>query len=323
MLSFRIEGFNSKGQVSQVVTPEPAAGELLVEIYACALNFADLLMLEGRYQDTPEPPFTPGLECAGRVVACGAEISNFQIGDRVAVFGGQGGLAQFGTFKAERAIRIPDEVSFDAAAASLISYGTSLLALRQAQLKAGETLLVTGAAGGVGLTAVEIGKQLGATVIAQARGAEKLAIAQTAGADHLIDGSEDLRQHVKDLGGADVVYDAVGGDTWKAAFRATNPGGRLLPIGFAGGEVPQIPANHLLVKNLTVIGFYLGGLVNLRPELGRETFDLLMGWLAEGRITPHISHRLPLSEIHHGLELLRSRKATGKVIMLPQSEAPQ
>ncbi|WP_417816647.1 NADPH:quinone oxidoreductase family protein [Tritonibacter scottomollicae] len=321
MLSFRIGKQGSCGNLMEIDTPAPGPGQIGLEIHACALNFADLLMVEGRYQDTPPLPFTPGLECAGRVTAVGDDISEFQIGDRVAVFGGQGGLAEFGVFDAARAVPLPASVGYDAAAASLIAYGTSLLALeQQARLQKGETLLVTGAAGGVGLTAVEIGKHLGATVIAQARGAEKLAVAKAAGADHLIDASEDLRLRVKALGGADVVYDAVGGETWKAAFRATNPGGRLLPIGFAGGEVPQIPANHLLVKNLTVIGFYLGGLVNLRPELGRETFDKLMRWLAEGRITPHISHRLPLSETAQGLELIRSRKATGKVIMQPRPE---
>ncbi|KUP93513.1 NADPH:quinone oxidoreductase family protein [Tritonibacter horizontis] len=320
MLSFRIVKLGLEGQISETEIPTPGPGEILLEIHACALNFADLLMVEGRYQDTPPLPFTPGLECAGRIAAMGNDISDFQIGDRVAVFGGQGGLAEYGLFDAARAIRIPDSVSYDTAAASMIAYGTSLLALeQQARLQPGETLLVTGAAGGVGLTAVEIGKLLGARVVAQARGTEKLAIAQAAGADHLIDGSEDLRQRLLDLGGADVVYDAVGGETWKAAFRATNPGGRLLPIGFAGGDVPQIPANRLLVKNLTVIGFYLGGLVKLNPEIGRTTFDKLMGWLAEGRITPHISHRLPLAETNRGLALLRDRTATGKVIMQPRA----
>ncbi|OIQ24616.1 MAG: NADPH:quinone oxidoreductase [Alphaproteobacteria bacterium MedPE-SWcel] len=324
MLSFRIVNHGSEGKLMELEIPAPGPGELLLEIQACALNFADLLMVEGRYQDTPPLPFTPGLECAGRIVALGDGISDFQIGERVAVFGGQGGLAEYGLVEAARAIRIPDAVSYDVAAASMIAYGTSLLALQQqARLQPGETLLVTGAAGGVGLTAVEIGKLLGATVVAQARGAEKLSVAKAAGADHLIDSSEDLRQRLLDLGGADVVYDAVGGDTWKAAFRATNPGGRLLPIGFAGGEVPQIPANHLLVKNLTVIGFYLGGFVQQRPDVGRATFDQVMRWLAEGRITPHISHRLPLRETDRGLELLRSRKATGKVIMQPHAAPPR
>ncbi len=320
MLSFSIVEFGAPGVLLESQTPAPGQGQILLEIHSCALNFADLLMAKGTYQDTTPVPFTPGLECAGRIVALGPNVSDFEIGDRVAVFAGQGGLADYGVFEAARAIRLPDAVSYDVAAATLIAYGTSLLALeQQARLEPGETLLVTGAAGGVGLTAVEIGKLLGARVVAQARGADKLAIAEAAGADHLIDGSEDLRQRMRALGGADVVYDAVGGETWTAAFRATNPGGRLLPIGFASGEVPQIPANHLLVKNLTVIGFYLGGLVKLRPELGRRTFDRLMGWLAEGRITPHISHRLPLSETAQGLELLRNRSATGKVIMQPRA----
>ncbi|MCG7623057.1 NADPH:quinone oxidoreductase family protein [Epibacterium sp. Ofav1-8] len=323
MLSFRIGKHETPGQLQQVEIPDPEQGEIQIEIHACALNFADLLMTEGRYQDTPPLPFTPGLECAGIITKLGSDISNFEIGDRVAVFCGQDGLAEYGVFDAAQAVHLPDAVSFDDAAASLIAYGTSLLALQhQARLKAGETLLVTGAAGGVGLTAVEIGKRLGATVIAQARGADKLAVAKAAGADHLIDATDDLRQRVKDLGGADVVYDAVGGDTWTAAFRATNPGGRLIPIGFAGGEVPQIPANHLLVKNLTVIGFYLGGLVKLRPEVGQDTFSTLMTWLAEGQITPHISHRLPLSETARGLELIRTRAATGKVVIQPRAAHP-
>jgi len=184
-----------------------------------------------------------------------------------------------------------------------------------ARLQPGETLLVTGAAGGVGLTAVEIGKLMGATVIAQARDAAKLEVAAAAGADHLIDASEDLRSAVKALGGADVVYDAVGGEVWQAAFRSANPGARLLPIGFAGGAVPQIPANHLLVKNLTVIGFYLGGYMKIRPEVVRQSFETLFAWHGEGRIKPHISHCLPLERAAEGLELLRDRKSTGKVVI--------
>ncbi|NIZ14795.1 NADPH:quinone oxidoreductase family protein, partial [Phaeobacter sp. HF9A] len=316
MLSFCIGTDTPKGYIKKAECPRPTASQILVEIHACGLNFADLLMIDGRYQDTPALPFTPGLECAGRVIEVGSQISNFNIGDRVAIYGGKDGLAEFGAFDAARAVQIPDAVSYEAAAASLIAYGTGLLALDTlAQLRSGETLLVTGAAGGVGLTAVELGKLLGARVIAQARSAEKLAIAQAAGADHLIAGDEDLRAKVKELGGADVVYETIGGETWTAAFRATNPGGRLLPIGFASGEVPQIPANHLLVKNLTVIGLYIGGLIQQRPELGQKTFAKVMRWLAEGRITPHISHMLPLSETHQGLDLLRNRIATGKVIM--------
>ena len=158
---------------------------------------------------------------------------------------------------------------------------------------------------------------MGATVIAQARGEDKLAVAKAAGADHLIDADEDLRERVKSLGGADVVYDAIGGDVFKAAFRATNPEGRLLPIGFAGGDVPQIPANHLLVKNLTVIGFYIGGYLNFRPEIVRNSFDTLFRWHAEGRIKPHISHTLPLKNVAEGMTLLKERKSTGKIVITP------
>jgi len=273
-------------------------------------------MQKSTYQDTPATPFTLGMEIAGVITALGPQVSGLAVGDRVAVFCGHGGLAEFGVFDASRAMKIPDQMSFEHAAALQIAYGTSHLALQHcARLQPGETLLVTGAAGGAGLTAVEIGKQMGARVIAQARGTAKLEVARAAGADHLIDAGEDLRDVVKSLGGADVVYDVVGGDLWKAAFRATNPGGRLLPIGFASGEVPQIPANHLLVKNLTVIGFYIGGYIKSQPEVVRGSLQTLLKWYVDGRLSPHISHTLPLERVAEGMELLRSRKSTGKVVI--------
>ncbi|WP_170409056.1 NADPH:quinone oxidoreductase family protein [Ruegeria arenilitoris] len=318
MLAYRISSTDAAAQLSDIDLPTPQEGQVRVAIKACGLNFADLLMQKGTYQDTPPAPFTQGMEIAGVVETTGPGVSHLSPGDRIAVYSGLGGLAEFGVFDAERAIPLPDSVSFEDAAAIQIAYGTSHIALdHRAQLQPGETLLVTGAAGGVGLTAVEIGKLMGATVIAQARGADKLAVAQAAGADHLIDASEDLRARVKELGGADVVYDAVGGDVFKAAFRSTNPEGRLLPIGFAGGDVPQIPANHLLVKNLTVIGFYIGGYLTFRPQIVQDSFDTLFRWCAEGRIKPHISHVLPLSEVEKGLQLLRDRAATGKVVITP------
>ncbi len=316
MLAYRIESKGSKAELVDIAVPTPAKGQIRIAIKACGLNFADLLMQKGTYQDTPNPPFTLGMEIAGVVDELGPAVSGLKVGDRVAVYSGQDGLAEYGVFDADRAIPIPEKTRFEEAAAIQIAYGTSHLALdHRARLQPGETLLVTGAAGGVGLTAVEIGKLMGATVIAQARGAEKLAVAQAAGADHLIDASEDLRARVKELGGADVVYDAIGGDLFKAAFRATNPEGRLLPIGFAGGDVPQIPANHLLVKNLTVIGFYIGGYLRFRPDIVRNSFQTLFQWHAEGKITPHINHTLPLNEVEHGLRLLKERKSTGKIVI--------
>ncbi len=318
MLAYRKLSADTGAELCEVDLPRPSDSQIRVKIKACGLNFADLLMQKGTYQDTPPLPFTLGMEIAGIVDEVGNGVTSTLPGDRVALYSGQGGLAEYGVFDADRVIPIPDSMSFEDAAAIQIAYGTSHVALQhRARLQPGETLLVTGAAGGVGLTAVEIGKLMGANVIAQARGAEKLAIAKKAGADHLIDASEDLRACVLSLGGADVVYDAIGGDVFKAAFRATNPEGRLLPIGFARGDVPQIPANHLLVKNLTVIGVYIGGYLTFAPHVIRDSFDTLFRWHSEGRIKPHISHTLPLPDVAHGLQLLKDRKSTGKVVITP------
>ena len=318
MRSFTVQSAGTPAQLIDQPVPEPGPDQVRIDIRACGLNFADLLMQKGTYQDTPPAPFTLGMEVAGTISALGAGVSHLNIGDRIAVYAGQGGLAEHGVFDADRALPLPDAMSFEHAAAFQIAYGTSHMALdHRARLQPGETLLVTGAAGGVGLTAVEIGKLMGARVIAQARGADKLEIARQAGADILIDADEDLRARLLDLGGVDVVYDAIGGDVFKAAFRAANPEARLLPIGFAGGEVPQIPANHLLVKNLTVIGFYIGGYLKFRPEVIRDSFQTLLDWYQQGRLHPHVSHVLPLERAAEGLELLRSRTATGKVVITP------
>ncbi|MFC3615447.1 NADPH:quinone oxidoreductase family protein [Lutimaribacter marinistellae] len=316
MLALRIAESGAAPALQDIPRPVPGPGQILVRNRACGLNFADLLMQKGTYQDTPKPPFTLGMEVAGEVVETGEGVENLSPGARIAVYSGQGGLAEYGVFEADRAVPLPDGLSYEQGAALPIAYGTTQLALdHRARLQPGETLLVTGAAGGVGLTAVEVGKLMGAKVIAQARGSEKLEVAARAGADHLIDADEDLRARVLELGGADVVYDAIGGDVFKEAFRATNPEGRLLPIGFAGGAVPQIPANHLLVKNLTVIGVYIGGYLKFRPDILRACFATVFGWAAEGRISPHISHSLPLDRAVEGMELLRARKSTGKVVI--------
>lgn len=308
------------GQAMDLVTlekPVPKAGEVRLAISACGLNFADLLMAQGRYQDRPALPFIPGLECAGIVDALGQGVSFPPVGTRVAVYGGHGGLAEYGCFPADHLVPLPDSMAMVEAAGFLIAYGTSHLALtHKARLQAGETLFVTGAAGGVGLTAVEIGKRLGARVIASARGAEKLAIAQAAGADVLLDSdSPDLKDRLKALGGVDVVYDAVGGDGFDAALRATRPDGRILAIGFASGQVPQVAANILLVKNITVIGFWWGGYQTFAPHLLRDSLAELMRWHAETPLNLHVSHCLPLPRAAEGLELLRTRSATGKVVI--------
>ena len=319
MRAYHIASAETGPTLTDLPIPAPGTGQLRLKIAACGLNFADLLMIQRKYQDTPEPPFTLGMEVAGIVDALGPDTDGPAIGTRVAVFGGQGGLAEYGVFDVNRCVEIPDCMSFEDAAAFQIAYGTSHVALdHRARMQPGETLLVTGAAGGVGLTAVEIGKLMGATVIACARGADKLEVAKAAGADHLIDAkTQDIREIVRSLGGADVVYDAVGGAQWQAAFRACKPEARLLPIGFASGEVPQIPANHLLVKNLSVLGVYWGGYMKFRPQVITDSLRTLLGWYEQGRLNPHVSHVLPLDRAAEGLELLRSRKSTGKVVITP------
>ncbi len=319
MRAFHIPDSESPGALLQIDRPTPGPGQLRLRIEACGLNFADLLMLKRQYQDTPEPPFTLGMEVAGTVDTLGPGVQGPAPGTRVAVFGGQGGLAEWGCFDAARAVPLPDDMPATDAAAFQIAYGTSHVALdHRARMQPGETLLVLGAAGGVGLTAVEIGKLMGATVIACARGADRLAVAAQAGADHLIDAAaQDIRAEVRALGGADVVYDPVGGAAWQAAFRACNPEARLLPIGFASGEVPQIPANHLLVKNLSVLGLYWGGYLKFRPEVLTGSLRTLLDWYQQGRIKPHVSHVLPLERTEEGLALLRERRATGKVVITP------
>lgn len=317
MRAFQVTAINNAPSLTSIQECNPGPGEVRLRNQACGLNFADLLMIKGRYQDNPEPPFTLGMEAAGIVDALGPDVDGPAPGTRVAVFGGSGGLADYGVYPADRIVPLPDEVDMDTAAALQIAYGTSHVALdHKARLQPGETLVVLGAAGGVGLTAVELGKLMGARVIAVARGADKLAIAKQAGADHVIDAeTPDLRAELIELGRADVVYDAVGGDLFRAAFRAMNPEGRLLAIGHASGDVPQIPANHLLVKNIDVLGFYWGGYMTFRPKVVTDSLATLFQWAAEGRIKPHISHVLPLEQAAEGLELLRSRASTGKVVI--------
>jgi NADPH2:quinone reductase len=317
MRAYRVEEFGGKAGLARIDRPEPGPGEALVRIAACGLNFADLLMLKGEYQERPALPFTLGLEVAGTVEALGPDTTGPAPGTRVATFAAAGGMAEWGVFPAATLLPIPDAMPFDHAAAFQVAYGTSHVALaHRARLQPGETLLVTGAAGGVGLTAVEIGKRMGARVIACARGPEKLAVAKAAGADHLIDSETgDLRREVKALGGADVVYDPVGGETFMAALRATNPEGRLIPIGFANGGVPQIPANLLLVKNLSVLGVYWGAYRTVRPAVMTDSLADLLRWYAAGQLHPHVSHSLPLDQADTALELLRSRRSTGKVVV--------
>ena len=304
-------------QLQDCPIPVAAAGEVVVKVHTCGLNFGDLLAIKGTYQERPDLPFTLGMELCGTITEIGESVSDFKVGQRVAAYCGFGALAEFAAIPANICVPIPDQMTNEHAAAFLIAYGTSHVALDyKAHLRPGERLLVLGASGGVGLTAVELGKLMGAEVVAAARGVEKLAVAKAAGADHLINSeTDDIREIVKGLGGADVVYDPIGGEQFKTAMRACNPEARLIPLGFASGEVPQIPANHLLVKNLTVIGFYWGGYTRVNPKVLTDSFSVLNRWYVDGKITPHVSNVLPLEQANEALDLLRTRKATGKVVV--------
>ena len=306
--------------LSEVAAPEPGPGEVRIAVHAAGLNFADTLMIAGKYQEKPPFPFAPGLEAAGVIEALGPGVEGPAPGTRVLALTDHGAYAEAAVARAHDVFAIPESMDFAAAAGFPITYGTAHGALTwRAGLQAGETLLVHGAAGGVGLAALEVGKALGATVIASARGAPKLEVAERHGADHLIDtGREDIRDRVKALTGGrgvDVVFDPLGGEVFEASLRATAWGGRLIVIGFATGTVPRIPANHLLVKNLSAIGLYWGSYRSHAPELLRAQFAELFQWFEAGRIEPHVSHTLDLAEAAEALELLISRKATGKVVL--------
>lgn len=319
MRSWRIMAADSPAILCDMPLPRPGPGQALVRIHACALNFADLLMAKGTYQKMPPYPFTPGLEWAGQVEALGSGCGDLAVGTRVACAQGYGGLADHGCFDAEHLIPLPAAMPYDHAAGFLIAYGTAHLALiHKARLAPNETLFVTGAAGGVGLTAVEVGARLGARVVASARGADRLALAQAAGASVVIDSeAPDLTAQLQALGGVDVVYDTVGGPAFDSALRATQPDGRLLCIGFASGTVPQVKLNHLLVKNLSVIGFWWGGYHGFAPQLLRDSLAALFDWYLAGDLRPHTHMRLPLDCLPEGMEMLRNRQASGKIIITP------
>jgi NADPH2:quinone reductase len=317
MLTMRVHEAGGALVADDAPAPAPGPGEALLRVRACGVNFADTLMVAGTYQEKPPLPFAPGIEVCGVVEALGAGAEGVSVGQRVAAICGHGGFAEYATAPAASCVAVPDAMPDADAAALQVAYGTSHLALEhRARMRPGERLLVLGAGGGVGLTAVEIGALMGAEVIAAARGAEKQAAARDKGAAHVIEAdAEMLRDAVKALGGADVVYDPVGGDLWKAALRAANFEARLLPIGFASGEVPQIPANILLVKNLTVIGLYWGAYYRHAPDVMGSSLRQLIAWWEEGRIRPHVSNILPLAEAGAALDLLRERKAAGKVVI--------
>jgi NADPH:quinone reductase len=306
--------------IADVPPPPLRDGTVRINIHAAGVNFADTLLVTGQYQDKPPLPFTPGMEVAGVVAEVASGVTHLRRGDRVLASVGRGAFAEEVVTEADGVHPIPDRMDFVTAAGFPVAYSTSYGAFAwRGRLKPGEWVLVLGASGGVGLTAVEIAKAMGATVIAAAGGADKLAIAQRAGADHLIDYTrEHIRDRVKDITGGrgvDVVYDPVGGDAFDQSLRSIAWEGRVIVIGFAGGRIPQIPANIVLVKNIDIVGFFWGSYRRHKPKLMADSFPQLFRWFEEGKLKPHVSHTLDFSEVARALDLLKTRKSTGKVVL--------
>jgi NADPH2:quinone reductase len=315
MRAWRLERHGEPLVLREVEEPQPGTGEVLVQVATAGLNFADLLIQEGRYQDRHVLPFTPGFEFAGTVLATAAGAP--APGTRVVGFTKHGAFAERIGVPSTQLVPLPSHVSDAEAAAMPVAYGTAQLALAdKARLCPGETLFVTGSAGGVGLASVELASRMGARIIASARGPERLAVADGAGAHHLIDSdAPGLKEALRALGGVDVVFDTVGGPAFDAAMRACKPDARMLIVGFASGEVPQIPANQLLVRNVSVIGLWWGGYISAAPGLLRDGLAALLAYPQDTALRPHVSHLLGFDELPGGMALLRERRATGKVVL--------
>jgi NADPH:quinone reductase len=309
-------------RVDEVPEPLVGPGEVLFDVAAAGLNFPDVLLSYGKYQFKPDPPFIPGGEAAGVVRAVGAGVHSFAIGDRVAATHVHGMFAERVVVPELAAAKLPDGVGFEVGAATLLAYATTIHALvDRASLRAGESLLVLGAAGGVGMAAVELGAMLGARVIAAARTDEKVAFCKEHGAtDGIAYGREDLKERVKALTGgkgADVVYDAVGGPYAEPALRSTAWQGRYLVVGFAAGEIPKIPLNLVLLKGCQIVGVFWGAFAMRDPEKNQKNAERILAWVQEGKLKPHIDGTYPFDKAQEALERMEARNVRGKLVLVP------
>lgn len=300
--------------------PPLGEGEVRVRVRSAGVNFPDILITQGIYQFKPAHPFSPGSECAGDVLSVGPGVTNFKAGDRVIAMTGHGAFAEEVNTLASNCVHLPDDISYELGSAFVLTYGTSIYALLQmGKLQKDEWLLVHGAAGGVGLSAVEIGKAMGAKVIGTASSDEKLKIVTEHGADEVINYSDGpFKDKVKEVcgsAGADVIYDPVGGDVFDQSLRCINWDGRLLVIGFASGRIPEAPANLALLKNCFIVGVFWGAWNKRNPEGHAKNMDILFQWLREGKLRPNISHRFPLAEVPAALQVLVDRKVVGKAVI--------
>jgi NADPH2:quinone reductase len=311
-------------EYADVPSPTAGEGEVVVRVKAASVNFPDVLIIENKYQFKPPLPFSPGSELAGVVKEVGPGVSRLRAGDRVMAFTPYGAFAEEVTLTANRVIPIPAGMDFSTAAALLLTYGTMDHALRdRGQVTSGETVLVLGAAGGIGIASIEIAKALGARVIACASRDDKLAICRAHGADEVINyASDDLRERIKALTGGrgvDVIVDPVGGPYTEPALRSMAWRGRLLVIGFAAGEIPKIPLNLALLKGCAIVGVFWGDFLRREPEAFAASVRQLGAWYAEGKIKPHISSTFPLAAAARALELMAARQAIGKIVVVPES----
>ncbi|HTQ83963.1 MAG TPA: NADPH:quinone oxidoreductase family protein [Pseudolabrys sp.] len=309
-------------ELADIADPKPAPGEAVVRVAAAALNFFDTLIIAGKYQVKPPMPFSPSAELAGTVESVGAGVTSLKAGDRVLGYAGYGAARQRIALAADRLVKIPANVDFDRAAGICVTYGTTLYALKdRARLKSGETLAVLGASGGVGLAAVELGKLMGARVIACASSAAKLAFAREHGADDGIDyANDDLKDALRAKtggNGADVIYDPVGGAYAEAALRSIAWEGRFLVIGFAAGEIPKLPLNLVLLKSCDVLGVFWGSWITRDPAGHRANTEQLLSWVAAGKLSSHVHAIYPLGEAAAALKAIASRTVMGKVILRP------
>ena len=306
--------------IEDTSSPQIKKNEVLLDVHAAGINFPDTLIIEGKYQFKPPFPFSPGGEAAGVISAVGENVSHLNVGDRVMALTGWGSCAEQIAVPAYNILPMPDAMDFTTAAAFSMTYGTAMHALKQrGALQAGETLLVLGASGGVGLAAIEIGKAMGARVIAAASSAEKLEVARQAGADELINyQDEDIRERLKTLTkgqGVDVVIDPVGGDLFETVLRSIAWNGRMLVIGFASGTIPSLPANLPLLKGAAVIGVFWGSFAQRQPQDNVANFQQLFAWFAEGKLKPLVSQTFALEDTAQAINTLAARKAVGKLVI--------
>jgi NADPH2:quinone reductase len=306
--------------LTETPAPTPSADEVSIEVKACGVNFPDVLIIQNKYQFKPTLPFSPGGEVSGIILAVGEKIEHLKAGDHVVALCGWGGFAEQVVVKANRVFKVPNEMDFVPAACTLYTYGTSYHALKdRADLKPGETLLVLGAAGGVGLAAVELGKLMGATVIAAASAQEKLDVCKEKGADHVINyTTEDLRARIKEIThdkGVDVIHDPIGGSLSESALRSIAWRGRYLVVGFATGTIPSFPANLPLLKGASIVGVFWGSFAEREPKQSMQNFMQLLTWMQEGKINQHIHRIYSLEEAPQALQDLLDRKVRGKAVV--------